>query len=127
MATIARDPERRAIFFWRGIFARMIEEATVPIMTNDNEPNIIPSTLSRRIEGDGTFIEIEIYRIEGEEGWILEVVDEDDAATIYEDRFDTEQAALQEVLDAIAEHGVRVYLEEGFPDDEEEGDAFTLH
>lgn len=105
----------------------MIEETTIPVMTKDNEPIIIPSTLSRRIEGDGTYIEVEIYRIEGEEGWILEVVDEEDAATIYEDRFDSDQAALQEVLDAIAEHGVRVYLEEGFPDDDEEHDAFTIH
>ena len=113
--------------FWFGTFALVIEEATIPIMTNDNEPIIIPSTLSRRIEGDGTFIDVEIYRIEGEEGWILEVVDEDDAATIYEDRFDSDQAALQEVLDAIAEYGVRVYLEEGFPDDDEEDDAFTIH
>ncbi len=95
-------------------------------MTNDNEPTIIYSPLTQRIEGDGTFIEVEIYRVEGEEGWILEVIDEEDAATIYEDRFETEQEALEEVLDAISKHGVRVYLDEGFPDDEDD-DVFTIH
>lgn len=86
-------------------------------MTNDNEPNIIYSPLRRRIEGDGTHIDVEIYRGEDEVTWILEVVDEENASTVYDDPFESDQAALDEVLSSIAKYGIRVYLENGFPDE----------
>lgn len=87
-------------------------------MTDDDEPMIINSPLSCRFEGDGTFIDVEIYRAQDDVVWILEVVDELEVSTIYEDPFETEQA-LDEVLAAIQEYGIRMYLEDGFPNDEE--------
>lgn len=84
----------------------------------DEEPTIIYSSLERRIEGDGTYVEVHIYRGEDEPAWILEVVDEEGASTVYDDPFETDQAALDEVMASIQKHGIRVYLEDGFPDDE---------
>jgi hypothetical protein len=87
-------------------------------MTDEEEPNIIYSPLRQRIEGDGTYIGVEIYRGEEETTWILEVVDEENASTVYDDQFETDQAAFDEVLSAIKEYGIRVYLENGFPEEQ---------
>ena len=86
---------------------------------NDDEPTIIHSPLERRIEDDGTFIQVHIYRGENEPTWILEVVDEEDASTLYDDPFESDQTALDEVMATIQKYGIRVYLEDGFPDEDE--------
>ena len=41
-----------------------------------SDPEIIMSPLCREITGDGTKIQVDIYRGEDESGWILEVIDE---------------------------------------------------
>ncbi len=87
-------------------------------MADEEEPTIIYSQLQQRIEGDGTYIDVEIYRGEDETAWVLEVVDEEDASTLYEDFFKSDQAALDEVLATIQEFGIRVYLEDRFPDED---------
>ncbi|MBX9462934.1 MAG: hypothetical protein KL840_08175 [Aquamicrobium sp.] len=94
-------------------------------MTNDAAPTVTYSPLGQRIEGDGTYIDVEIYRRESDAGWILEVVDEEDASTVYDDPFETDEAALAEVLASIRKYGLRVYLENGFPD--EDVQSGTLH
>lgn len=76
----------------------------------DDEPNIVVSRLSQRIESDGTYVDVDIYREVGADGWILEVVDEEDALTLYEDRFATDQAALDEVLSTIKREGIRAFM-----------------
>lgn len=88
-------------------------------MTDDDGPTIIYSPLRRRIEGDGTYIDVQIYRGESEANWLLEVVDEENASTVYDDQFATDQAALDEVMASIQKYGIRVYLDNGFPDDSE--------
>jgi hypothetical protein len=87
-------------------------------MADEEEPTIIYSPLQQRIERDGTYVDVQIYRGEKEMAWVLEVVDEDDASTLYEDFFESDQAALDEVLATIQEFGIRVYLENGFPDED---------
>lgn len=82
----------------------------------DDEPTIIYSPLRQRISSDSTHIDVEIYRGENEAFWLLEVIDEEGASTVYDDRFASDQAALYEVMDAIQKYGIRVYLEEGFPE-----------
>lgn len=94
-------------------------------MTNDAAPTITYSPLGQRIEGDGTYIDVEIYRSESDAGWILEVLDEEDASTVYDDPFETDEAALAEVLASIQKYGLRVYLENGFLDEVVE--SGTLH
>lgn len=81
-------------------------------MIDDDEPEIIHSPLRQRIERDGTYIDVEIYRGDDEDGWILEVVDEEDASTVYHEKFETDQAALDEVLRVIATEGIRAFLED---------------
>lgn len=95
------------------------------IMRNDDEPIIISSPLSQRIEGDGTFIHVEIYRGQNDAGWAREVVDEEDDSTVYDEPFETDKAALAEVVASIQKYGIRVYLENGFLDDDVQ--SGTIH
>ena len=45
-----------------------------------SDPEIVMSPLCREISGDGTRIQIDIYRGEDDPGWILEVIDEENAS-----------------------------------------------
>src|SRR5690606_11374530 len=72
-------------------------------MNDDDDVKMSP--LSQRFEQDGKVVYIEIYD-DGEGGWLLEVVDEDNNSTMWEDAFDSDEDALAEALAAIAEHGI---------------------
>lgn len=81
-------------------------------------PEIIMSPLCREISEDGTKIQVDIYRGENETGWILEVIDEENASTIWDDPFDTDREALDAVLKVIEKDGIRSFLE---------GDSESMH
>ena len=49
-----------------------------------SDPEIVMSPLCREITGDGTKIQVDIYRGEDDPGWILEVVDEENASTVWD-------------------------------------------
>ena len=79
------------------------------VLTKSNRMALEPipkmSPLSQSIARDGHTVRVEIY--EGDEGkWILEVVDEFDGSTVWDDQFHTDQAALDEVHKTIAEDGI---------------------
>ncbi|GAU86693.1 hypothetical protein BIWAKO_06641 [Bosea sp. BIWAKO-01] len=65
-------------------------------------------------------MQIEIYRLEDSEGWILELIDEDGGSTIWEEPFDTDAEALAEFNEALEEMGLSKLIE---PD---EGEQSTL-
>ena len=48
----------------------------------DDEPLLVDSTLSQEIEIDGYLFEINIFPLERETSWTLEVVDEDNTSHI---------------------------------------------
>ena len=72
-------------------------------MNDDDDVKMSP--LSQRFEQDGKVVYIEVDD-DGEGGWLLEVVDEDNNSTMWEDPFDSDEDALAEALAAIAEHGI---------------------
>jgi hypothetical protein len=76
----------------------------------DDEYKIINSPQSQKITRDGTTIEVLIYRGEHEAAWILEVVDHAGGSTVWDETFQTEQAALNEVLRTIDEEGIACFL-----------------
>ena len=76
-----------------------------------SDPEIVMSPLCREIIEDGTIIQVEIYRGEDESGWILEVIDEDNASTIWDEPFDTDREALDAVMTVIEHDGIRAFLE----------------
>ena len=76
----------------------------------DDEVKIITSSLSRTITRDGTTIEVLIYRGETDVEWILEVADDSGGSTVWEDTFETEQDALNEVVRTIADEGIDCFI-----------------
>jgi len=76
-----------------------------------SNPEIVMSPLCREIVQDGTKVQVDIYRGEDESGWILEVIDEENASTVWDDPFDTDREALEEVMEVIEQDGIRSFLE----------------
>jgi hypothetical protein len=74
-----------------------------------DEDDVKMSPLCRHISRDGTSVEVLIYS-DGKYGWILEIVDEEDASTVWDSPFLTDQAALAEVMKVIEEDGIYSFL-----------------
>lgn len=81
----------------------------------DDEIEIVYSPLQQTYTSGGHAVEIHIYRGADETTWILEVVDAGGSSTVWDDRFATDQEALDEALRTIAEEGVEVFLTETLP------------
>ncbi|OLO12634.1 hypothetical protein BTW10_04000 [Chromohalobacter japonicus] len=75
------------------------------------EPELIESPLNQTITHDGHTLRVDIYRLEDETDWLLEVVNEDGTSQVWDDRFATDQAALDAVHAAIDEEGVGAFLD----------------
>lgn len=72
-------------------------------MKDDSE--VKKSPLCQAITVSGKTVQIDIIE-DGEGGWLLEVVDEYNNTTGWEDAFDTEKSALSEALDTIEQEGI---------------------
>jgi uncharacterized protein len=72
----------------------------------NEEPNLETSQLSQEISSGGRTISVEIYKLETETSWTLEVVDEHNNSTVWDDTFETETAALNEVKKTILAEGI---------------------
>lgn len=75
------------------------------------EPELIQSPLSQAITRDGHTLQVDIYRLDEEVDWLLEVVNEEGTSHVWDDRFATDQAALDAVHEAIDEEGVAAFLD----------------
>jgi len=75
-----------------------------------DEFTLIESKLSGLITQDDITIEVSIYLGDAEKTWLLEVVDEEGTSIVWDDRFVTDQAALDEVKRAIETEGMENFL-----------------
>ncbi len=72
-------------------------------------PEIKMSPLCQAITSDGQTVQVDIY--EGDPGkWILEVVDEFNNSTVWDDQFETDKEALDEVEKTIKEEGIQALI-----------------
>lgn len=76
-------------------------------MTNDIE--LIHSLLTQTYSADGHTLQIEIYR-SADSPWILEVVDEQGTSTVWDDPFETDNAALAAAFVAIEEGDIHSFV-----------------
>ena len=76
-----------------------------------SDPEIVMSPLCQEISKDGTKIQVDIYRGEDDPGWVLEVIDEENASTVWDEPFDTDQEALDAAMEIIERDGIRSFLE----------------
>lgn len=72
----------------------------------DEEPQLETSPLSQEVTSGGKTVSVEIYRLVGETSWALEVVDEHNNSTVWDDMFKTDSAALIEAKKTILSEGV---------------------
>jgi hypothetical protein len=73
------------------------------VMTENTEKKLSP--LCRTIEQDGKIIRVEIYQdVDG--NWLLEVYDEFNNSTAWEDAFESDQDALFEIEATVREEGI---------------------
>jgi uncharacterized protein len=88
---------------------------------DDIDPHIINSSLSQTVSQDGITVRVSIIKLEAEEGWTLEVVNETGTSTVWEATFDTDAAAFEAFKRAVEIEGMATFL-----DDDEEGWT-TIH
>jgi hypothetical protein len=68
-------------------------------------PEIVTSPLSRPVTSGTDTVRVHIYQ--GDPGkWLLEVEDKFGNSTVWNDQFDTDQQALDEVMRTIADEGI---------------------
>jgi len=73
------------------------------------EQQIMQSKHTQQYSAEGKTVDIDIYRTE-DSSWILEIVDQDNNSTLWEDQFEQEDDALAEALDALKEEGIASFV-----------------
>ncbi|MDC8773443.1 hypothetical protein [Roseateles albus] len=66
----------------------------------ESEPDFTNSPLSQTVTRNGVTVDVEIYG-DGHGGWILEIVDAENASHVWDEPFETEQQALTEAFRAL--------------------------
>ncbi len=74
-------------------------------MPTEREPNLVTSGMSKMIFEDGIPFDVQIYKIEGTEGWSLDVVTTDGTSIVWDDLFDDDEVAFQTAVNTIREEG----------------------
>ncbi len=90
----------------------------------EQDSNLILSALSQQFTEDDITVQVDIYRLEEEDGWTLEVIDEDDISFVYEDLFETDQEAWDAFLADVEEYGLADIID---PDEDEDDEAPSYH
>jgi hypothetical protein len=83
-----------------------------PMSKSDDEFTLNESKLSGFITRDDMTIEVCIYRGDAERTWQLEIVNQEGTSIVWDDRFETDQAALDEVKRTIETEGIASFLSE---------------
>ena len=74
-----------------------------------DEYEVKMSPLCQEISSGDHTVKVEIYD-DGEDGWILEVVDEHGNSTVWDDPFPTDAAALTEVKKTMMKEGIQALI-----------------
>lgn len=87
----------------------------------NRDPNIIVSPLSGTVTRDGISVDVQIYRLERDPHWALEVINEAGTSSVWDDLFDTDEKAYAAFQQAAEADGMETFL------DEDTGGIETLH
>jgi hypothetical protein len=80
-------------------------------MHDDDDPEIEYSPLCEEVTRDGLTVRVQIYRLKtGSDGWSLEVVDHENASTVWDDLFATDHEALAEFSRTLEDEGIQSFL-----------------
>ncbi len=77
---------------------------------DDDEPNIVTSSKSMRVLIDDMRFSIEIYRLETDSTWTLEVVDSENSSHVWEDQFASDKDARNAAIEEIEREGAVAFM-----------------
>ena len=60
---------------------------------------------------DGVTVDVHIFRLENETGWALEVVNDNNTSTTWDDLFPTDEAALKEFTRVVTTEGIEAFAD----------------
>jgi hypothetical protein len=73
------------------------------------DPKIIYSSRCTKFAKDGQVVEVNIFRLELETAWYLEVVNEQNTSTVWDDPFETDEEAYAEFFSTVEEEGMAAF------------------
>lgn len=76
----------------------------------ENEVNLVLSAKNRAVLVDGYRFEIEIYRLDDQDCWTLDVIDIDGASYVWDEKFAFEEEALAVAIDVLHTEGALVFM-----------------
>ena len=76
----------------------------------DANPHLVVSMKSQAVLVDGYRFEIEIYKLEGQDHWTLEVVDHDGTSHVWDDTFSSDKDARNAALDELHKVGAKAFM-----------------
>jgi hypothetical protein len=75
----------------------------------EEDPEITYSPFCAKYEKDGRTVEVSIFRVEPETTWHLEVINEMNTSTVWDDPFDTDADAFAEFMATVEEEGMGAF------------------
>ena len=79
-------------------------------MIEDDEPNLVTSGKSQRVVIDGYPFSLDIYRLETDQAWTLEVVDHEGTSHVWDDQFLSDKDARNAAIQAIESEGALAFM-----------------
>ena len=79
-------------------------------MANGDEPNIVKSGKCNRITIDNYAFLIEIYRLETDDLWTLEVVDHEGTSHVWAEQFTSDKEAYSIAVQTIDAEGAKTFM-----------------
>jgi len=76
----------------------------------DDEPNLVTSGKSQHVIINGFPFSIEIYRLEHDKTWTLEVVDHDGTSHVWDELFASDKDARNTAIQAIEAEGAIAFM-----------------
>lgn len=79
-------------------------------MIENDEPNLVTSGKSKRIDVDGYSFYIDIFRLETDRTWTLEVVDYQNTSHVWDEQFETDAEAQDVAVTTIEAEGALAFM-----------------
>jgi len=75
----------------------------------EDDPEIIYSPFCAKFSKDDRVVEVNIFRVSTESTWHLEVINEMNTSTVWDDPFDSDAAAYAEFMATVEEEGMAAF------------------
>ena len=81
-------------------------------MSQSEDPELEYSPFCGAVTRDGITVRVDIYRLaESKEGWSLEVIDDKNGSTVWDELFATDRDAYEEFYRTLETEGIRSFAE----------------